>query len=37
MLYNILNLHVITPNPTATNFLYLELSELQSNHFVSFE
>lgn len=33
----ILDLHVITLNPTTTNFLYLELSELQSDNLVSFE
>jgi hypothetical protein len=33
----ILTLHVTTPNPTTTNFLYLEHSELQSNNLVSFK
>lgn len=33
----ILILHVVTPNPTTTNFLYLEHSELQSDNLVGFK
>ncbi len=30
-------LHITTPNPTTTNFLYLEHSELQSDNLVGFK